>query len=78
MLPTMSSADFCFAITINCSTVSCSFNTKQISRGKTHHCRYVNAGFIKHSPIADGRLRGLVPTRLSYVTPPIRFLFIIP
>ena len=74
----MPSADFCTAVTIDRSIVSWSINTIQTSRGKTLGFRCVDAGFIKRSPVADGRLRGHVPTRLSYVTPHIQFLSVIP
>ena len=77
-LPTMPSADFCMTITHSCPFVSCSFNIMQISRGKTHSFPDVDARFIKYSPIADGRLRGHVPARLSCITPQIWFLYIIP
>ena len=75
---TMPSADFCKAVTVNCFTVSHSFDTLQTSRGKALGFRCVDAEFIKRSPLADGRLRGHVPTRLSYVTPRIQFLSVAP
>ena len=74
----MPSADFCKAVTVNLFTVSRSFDTLQTSRGKTLDFRCVDAEFIKRSPLADGRLRGHVPTRLSYVTPHIQFLSVAP
>ncbi len=58
----MPSADFCIAITTDCSAVSCSLNTVQTSRGKTLNFPRVNAQFIKGIPIADGGLNGHVPT----------------
>ena len=51
---------------------------RQISRGKTRHCRCVDAGFTKCIPAADGGLRGYVPARPGCITPHIRFLFIVP
>ncbi|WP_216636853.1 hypothetical protein, partial [Endozoicomonas ascidiicola] len=62
----------------DCSTVSCSINTMQTSRGKTLNFHHVDAQFIKRTPIADGRLNGHVPTGLEYVTPHIGFLFVAP
>jgi len=85
--PTMPSADFCNPVKTDRSDFSESVHTLQTSRGsfqyplegcKTQNCRCVNAEFIKRIPVADGRLRGHVPTRLRYVTPHIRFLFIAP
>ena len=70
----MPSADFCIAITPDCSAVSCSLNTVQISRGKTLNFHRVDAQFIKHIPIADGGLSGHVPAGPEYVTPNIEFL----
>ena len=78
MQPTMPSADFCKAVTVNRFPVSRSFDTLQTSRGKTLGFRCVDAGFIKRSPIADGRLHGHVPTGLNYVTPLIQFLSVAP
>jgi hypothetical protein len=52
--------------------------TRQTSRGKTHHCRCVDAGFTKCIPTADGGLRSYVPARPGCITPHIRFLFIAP
>ena len=78
MQPTMPSADFCKAVTVNRFPVSRSFDTLQTSRGKTLGFRCVDAEFIKRSPVADGRLHGHVPTGLSYVTPHIQFLFVAP
>lgn len=74
----MPSADFCNAVTIDCSIVSCSFNTLQTSRGKTLNFPRVDAQFIKHIPVADGGLSGHVPADPEYVTPHIEFLFIAP
>ena len=76
----MPSADFCTAVRVNYSTLSLyiSKDTVQISRGKTQSFLRVNAGFIKHTPIADGGLRGHVPTRPGCTTPQIRFLFVAP
>ena len=53
-------------------------NTEQTSRGKTLNFHHVGAQFIKRIPIADGGLRGHVPTGPEYVTPHIEFLFIAP
>ena len=50
----------------------------QTSRGKTHDLRCVSAGFIRHAPTVDGRLRCHVPARLGRTTPHIRFLFVAP
>jgi hypothetical protein len=74
----MPCADFCSAITARYQTASCSFNTEQISRGKTLDFPRVDARFIKRTPLADGGLYGHVPTRPGYVTPHIGFLFIAP
>jgi hypothetical protein len=92
--PTMSSADFCKTIRLNCFNLSDSFHILQTSRGKTQSFHNVNARFIKRIPFVDGRLRGHVPTGLEYVTPSrlwppaslyllhpcsrIRFLFVAP
>jgi hypothetical protein len=53
-------------------------DTVQASRGKTQNFPRVNAGFIKHAPIADGGLRSHVPARPERTTPHIRFLFVAP
>ena len=74
----MPSADFCAAITIDLSIVSCSINAVQTSRGKTLNFHCVGAQFIKHIPIADGGLSSHVPAGPEYVTPRIEFLFIAP
>ena len=50
----------------------------EISRGKTQNLPRVNAGFIKYAPLADGGIRGHVPTRPERTTPRIRFLFVAP
>jgi hypothetical protein len=50
----------------------------QISQGKTRNFQCINAGFIKHTPIADGGLRGHVPTRPGCTTPQIRVLYVAP
>ena len=76
--PNMPSADFCTAVTPDCSGVSCSLNTVQTSRGKTLNFPRVDAQFIKRTPIADGGLNGHVPTGPEYVTPHIGFLFVAP
>lgn len=47
----MPSADFCNAIMLNCSNISCSFNTPQISQGKTLNFPRVDAQFIKRIPM---------------------------
>jgi hypothetical protein len=52
--------------------------TWETSRGKTQSFPRVSAGFIKHAPVADGGLRGHVPTRPGRTTPHIRFLFVAP
>lgn len=54
------------------------WSTVEISRGKTRHCRCVDAGFTKCIPAADGGLRGYVPARPGGITPHIRFLFVTP
>jgi hypothetical protein len=75
----MPSADFCTAVSMDYSTLSLYFkDTVQTSRGKTQSFPRVNAGFIKHIPIADGGLRGHVPTRPGCTTPQIRFLYVAP
>ncbi len=80
----MPSADSSSAIDVDFSTPSqfrshaTSQGTKETSRGKTQNLLRVNAGFIKHAPLADGGLRGHVPTRPERTTPPIRFLFVAP
>ncbi len=43
-----------------------------------HSKNCVGAGFIKRSPVANGRLNGHMPTGLNYVTPYIQFLFVAP
>ena len=53
-------------------------STGEISRGKTRYLRCIDAGFTKCIPVADGGLRGHVPTRPGCITPRIRFLFIAP
>ena len=75
----MPSADFSIAVRIDCSILSqnsvardFSKGTMETSRGKTQSFPRVNAGFIKHAPIADGGLRGHVPTRPGRTTPQIR------
>ena len=84
-MPTMPSADFCHTVKFDCSHLSHAISRKrlamavwQTSRGKTRNCRCVDAGFIKHTPIVDGGLRGHVPTRPGCTTPHIRFLFVAP
>jgi len=57
-------------------SVLISKDTVQISQGKTRNFRCINAGFIKHTPIADGGLYGHVPTRPGCTTPQIRFLYV--
>ena len=80
----MPSADFSHAVRADRSALSqfqshaTSQGTWEISRGKTQSFLRVNAGFIKHAPVADGGLRGHVPTRPGRTTPPIRFLFVAP
>ena len=80
----MPSADFSPAVNVDPSTLSqfrshaTSQGTVETSRGKTQNLPRVNAGFIKHAPLADGGLRGHVPTRPERTTPPIRFLFVAP
>ncbi len=46
--------------------------TEETSRGKTQNLPRVNAGFIKHTPLADGGLRGHVPTRPGRTTSRLR------
>jgi hypothetical protein len=80
----MPSADFSPAVNVDSSTLSqfrshaTSQGTVEISRGKTQNLPHVNAGFIKHAPLADRGLHGHVPTRPERTTPPIRFLFVAP
>jgi len=62
----------------NISTIPSGSDTLQTSRGKTQSFLRVNAGFIKHTPLADGGLHGHVPTRPGCTTPHIRFLFVAP
>ena len=57
-------------------SVVISKDTVQISEGKTRNFQCINAGFIKHTPIADGGLYGHVPTRPGCTTPQIRFLYV--
>jgi hypothetical protein len=73
----MPSADFCTAVREDYSSPSLlSEDTVQISQGKTRGFQCINAGFIKHTPVADGGLRGHVPTRPGCTTPQIRFLYV--
>ena len=80
--PTMPSADFSHAVRVDCSPLSqfqshATFQgTWETSRGKTQSFPRVNAGFIKHIPVADGGLHGHVPTRPGCATPQIRFLYV--
>jgi hypothetical protein len=70
----MPSADFSHAVRVDLSSLSqfqshaTSQGTWEISRGKTQSFLRVNAGFIKHAPLADGGLRGHVPTRPGRTT----------
>src|SRR5688572_16895725 len=50
----------------------------QISQGKTPNVLRVDAGFITCTYLADGGLRGHVPTRPRCTTPPLRFLCVAP
>jgi len=84
-VPTMPSADSCHSVKVDCSPFSHAISRKrlamavwQASRGKTRNSRCVDARFIKHTPIADGGLRGHVPTRPECATPQIWFLFVAP
>ena len=80
----MPSADFSHAVKVDSSSLSqfqshaTSQGTWEISSGKTQSFLRVTAGFIKHAPLADGGLRGHVPTRPGRTTPHIRFLFVAP
>src|SRR3989337_2005970 len=82
--PNTPSADFCLAVSANCSALSQflsharSQGTRQISRGKTQNVPRVDAGFIKHAPREDGGLRGHVPARPERATPQIRFVYLAP
>ena len=76
--PTMPAADFCRPINRDRSQFSGSLHTRQTSRGKTRNVHGVDAGFIKHRPVADGGLDGHVPTGPTDVTPHIQFLFVAP
>ena len=81
---TIPSADFSSAINGDPSPFSqfpshaTSRGTGEISRGKTQNLPCVDAGFIKHTPIAEGGLHSHVPARPECTTPRIRFLFIAP
>lgn len=81
-LPDTPSADFSTVFSAGCPTPSrtplLACCTGEISRGKTRHLHCANAGFTKHTPTADGGLRGQRPTRPGCITPHIRFLFIAP
>lgn len=46
----------------------------QISQDKLYNCRYVDAGFIRHTPLVEGGLFGHVPDRPECTTPHIRVL----
>jgi hypothetical protein len=76
----MPSAEFSHAVKADCSALSqfrshaTSQGTWEISPGKTQNVSRVAAGFIKHTPLADGGLRGHVPARPGCTTPHIRFL----
>jgi hypothetical protein len=48
------------------------------SRGQTQNFLRVGAGCIQHAPIANGGLRGHVPTRPARTTPPLQFLCVAP
>jgi hypothetical protein len=84
-LPNTPSADFSIAVRIDCSILSqnsvardFSKGTMETSQGKTQNFPRVNAGFIKHTPFADGGLHGHVPIRPGCTTPQIRFLYVVP
>jgi hypothetical protein len=82
--PTMPSADFCLALSANCSALSQflslarSQGTRQISQGKTQNVPRVDAEFIKHAPRDNGGLHGHVPARPERATPQIRFVYLAP
>ena len=82
--PTMPSADFCLAVSANCSALSQflsharSQGTRQISQGKTQNVPRIDAEFIKHAPMENGGLRGHVPARPERATPQIRFVYLAP
>ena len=82
---TMPSADFSSAVKVDYSALS-GFQLHAVSqrsnrrspRVRTLNFPRVNAQFIKREPIADGRLKGYVPSGLTHVTPNIGFLSIAP
>ncbi len=76
---TMPSADFSHAVRKDCSSLSRSNTTHERPPGVKHqNVPCVDAGFIKHTPNADGGLRCHVPTRPECTTPQIRFLYVAP
>jgi hypothetical protein len=76
--PTMPSADFCEVVREDCSALSPSSDTSQISRGQLSYLPCIDAGFIKHSPIVDGGLCCCVPARPGCTTHRIRFVSLAP
>jgi hypothetical protein len=82
--PTMPSADSSAAISPDYSALSpfpwhaTSLGTAEASRGKLSYRRCIDAGFIKHSPLMDGGLRGRMPARPDCTTPRIRFVSLAP
>src|SRR4029453_3165839 len=76
--PTMPFADFCEVVREDCSALSPSKDTSQISRGKLSDLPCIDAGFIKHSPLVDGGLCCCVPARPGCTTPRIRFVSLAP
>jgi hypothetical protein len=76
--PTMPSADFCGAVREDCSTLSPSQDTPQISRGKLSYLPCIDARFIKYSPVVDGGLCCCVPARPDCTTPRIGFVSLAP
>ena len=53
-------------------------DNRETSRGTAQSCHRVDARCIKHTPHADGGLRGHVPARPRCTTPHIWFLFVAP
>jgi hypothetical protein len=49
--PTRPSADFCEVVREDCSALSPSQDTSQISRGQRSYRRCIDAGFIKYAPV---------------------------
>jgi hypothetical protein len=76
--PTMPSADFCGAVREDCSALSPSQDTPQISRGQLSYRPCIDARCIQYAPTVDGGLCGRVPARPERTTPRIRFVSLAP